>query len=109
MPSATTNAYTLSDAQKSHFLEHGWIKVPSCFTRQQATDFTSDLWTRLGMDPNDKSTWHTERTNMAWHKYVSIADFSPKAWSAMCELLGGEDRISDDEQFKGWSDGSVIS
>lgn len=109
MPSSTADTFTLSQAQKDHFMEHGFIKVQNCFSRQQATDFTSGLWTRLGMDPNDKSTWHAERTNMAWHHYVSAKDFAPKAWEAMCELLGGEERISEQEQFRGWSDGFIVN
>jgi len=109
MPSSTSDAYHLTQAQKDQFLEHGFIKITNCFSRQQATEFTSELWTRLGMDPNDKSTWHTERTNMAWHKHVSVADFAPKAWSAMCELLGGEERISDNQQYKSWGDGFIVN
>ncbi|KAJ7655354.1 hypothetical protein B0H17DRAFT_1266143 [Mycena rosella] len=66
---------SLTAAQKSHFLTHGFIP------------FTANLWTRLGMFPDEKSTWHTERTNMPSHG---------TAWSAICELVGGEDRISEE-------------
>ena len=49
--------YKLSQEQIDHFLEHGWIKLSNCFTRKQAEDLQMTLWTRLGMDPNDISTW----------------------------------------------------
>lgn len=49
--------YTLPPAQIKHFLDHGWIKLSNCFSREQATELQSTLWTRLGMDPNDMSTW----------------------------------------------------
>ena len=49
--------YKLPQEQLDHFLEHGWIKLSGCFTREQSTELQSELWTRLGMDPNDMSTW----------------------------------------------------
>ncbi|KAG9235781.1 hypothetical protein BJ875DRAFT_373524 [Amylocarpus encephaloides] len=113
------SGHTLSEAQKSHFLEHGYIKVPSCFTRDQASSFTSDLWTRLGMSPTDKSTWTTERTNMPWHKHVSVKEFSPRAWSAICQLLApesgseeeGDVRITNGGNgvYRSWSDGFIVN
>jgi hypothetical protein len=49
--------YQLSQEQIDHFIQHGWIKLSNCFSRSQAADLQKTLWTRLGMDPNDKSTW----------------------------------------------------
>lgn len=58
MPSSTLNPdYKLSEEQKAHFMEHGFVKIPQCFTRKQAKDFTSTMWTRLDFSPTDKSTW----------------------------------------------------
>lgn len=42
------------------------------------------------MDPDDKSTWHTLRTNMPCHHIFDASKFAPKAWAAICELCGGE-------------------
>ncbi|CZR52180.1 uncharacterized protein PAC_02057 [Phialocephala subalpina] len=101
--------YILSEEQKAHFLEHGYVKIPQCFTREAAAKFTEGMWTRLGMSPTDKSTWTTEKTNMPWHYHVSVSEFSPKAWSAMGQLLGGVDRISEKPGFRGWSDGFIVN
>lgn len=101
--------FSLTEEQKAHFLEHGFVKIPQCFTRDQAAEFTSTMWTRLGMDPNDKTTWTAEKTNMPWHRHVPVSDFAPKAWAAMCELLGGEERITDSPEFRGWSDGFIVN
>ena len=84
----------LSEADIQHFLSHGWVKLPACFTREQAAAITSSVWTRLGMSPTDKATWAAERTNMPWHQAFSVAAFAPKAWAGICELLGGAARIS---------------
>ncbi|KAL3421519.1 hypothetical protein PVAG01_07964 [Phlyctema vagabunda] len=105
MPTSTD--YSLTEAQKAHFLEHGYLKLSGCFSRADAESFTSEMWDRLGMSPTDKSTWTTERTNMPFHKEVLISEFAPKAWSAMCELLGGEDRISEDK--RSWNDGFIVN
>lgn len=59
------------------------------------------------MSPTDKSTWHTERTNMPSHTSVLVSEFAPKAWSAICELLGGEDRISEDTKV--WKDSFIVN
>lgn len=53
----TEEQYTLSQAQIGHFLEHGWVKLSDCFTREQAAELQETLWIRLGMNPNDKATW----------------------------------------------------
>ncbi|GAM91305.1 hypothetical protein ANO11243_093540 [Dothideomycetidae sp. 11243] len=41
----------LSQADINHFLENGYVKIPSCFSRSSAADLTSTLWTRLGVSP----------------------------------------------------------
>lgn len=46
---------------------------------------------------------------MPWHKHVPVAEFAPKAWAAMCQLLGGEERISEKKAFRGWSDGFIVN
>lgn len=49
--------FKLSNVQIDHFLEHGWLKLSKCFTREQAEGLQKTLWVRLGMNPDDKSTW----------------------------------------------------
>lgn len=98
---------SLSQDQVDFFLENGWLKLSGCFTQQQSDDLINTVWTRLGMDPNDKSTWHTERTNMPAHNKFLASDFAPKAWSAICDLLGGEDKIAD--YNKTWGDGLIVN
>ncbi|KAJ6627667.1 hypothetical protein B0H10DRAFT_1993629 [Mycena sp. CBHHK59/15] len=97
----------LTEAQKAHFLEHGFLHLPQCFSRAASEAFSANLWTRLGISPSDKSTWHTERINMPSHTAVRVSDFAPKAWSAICELLGGEDRISDNTLD--WKDSFIVN
>lgn len=97
----------LTAEEKEHFLNNGWLKIPKAFTKEQATDVTKDVWTRLGMDPNDKSTWHRVWTNMPHHNTFDARDFAPRAWAAISELCGGEDRI--DPAFRQWRDSLIVN
>jgi hypothetical protein len=97
----------LTNAEKNHFLTHGWIRLANCFTREQAQEIVADVWTRLGMDPNDRSTWTRLRTNMPSHHTFDASEFAPKAWAAICELCGGEDRIT--PEARTWRDGLIVN
>lgn len=97
----------LTNAEKQHFLERGFVHLKKCFTKEQANEVTQNVWTRLGMDPSDKSTWTALRTNMPNHRSFDSSEFAPRAWSAICELCGGEDRVSPDSRY--WRDGLIVS
>ncbi|KAG8833362.1 hypothetical protein FRC18_003721 [Serendipita sp. 400] len=102
------NTYQVLTAEQiDHFLENGYVVIPSAFTREQAAEATKDVWTRLGYDPNDKTTWVSERVNMPWHRRFPVQIFAPNAWGAICDLLGGEDRI--DDSASSWSDGFICN
>ena len=97
----------LSPDQVSSFMNHGFLRLESCFTPAQAHDWTSTVWQRLNMSPTDKSTWTVERTNMASHRKKHVSVFAPKAWAAICDLLGGEERISVESAT--WGDGLIVN
>ncbi|KAK5331144.1 hypothetical protein LTR93_000146 [Exophiala xenobiotica] len=97
----------LTPEQVSSFMEHGFLRIPGCFTREAAEQWTKDVWTRLGFDPNNPDTWTEERTNMPSHHSVAIRDFAPKAYAAICDIVGGEDRIT--EPSKSWRDAFIVN
>lgn len=104
---STTTPFALTDAQKDHFLQYGYVRIPDCFTREKAAEWTKDVWIRLGFSPTDKSTWTAERINMPSHRSEPVQTFAPKAWAAICELLGGEDRVDADSAI--WMDGFIVN
>lgn len=59
------------------------------------------------MNPSDKASWTQSRIHMPHHKTFDVADFAPKAWAAICELCGGEDRIA--PWSRQWSDALIIN
>ncbi|KAK4061644.1 uncharacterized protein Triagg1_10186 [Trichoderma aggressivum f. europaeum] len=93
--------------QIEHFLRYGWGSIPECFTREQAEEWTKDLWTRLGYDRNDPSTWVLEKINMPTLNTVDVRDLAPKAWKAICELSGGEDRVAEISRY--WGDNFIVN
>lgn len=97
----------LTQEQKDFFLANGYLKLTNCFTQEQADDVNEGVWTRLGMSPTDKSTWTKERTNMPSHRSFDCATFAPRAWQAMCELCGGEDRVNPECRY--WRDSLIVN
>lgn len=59
------------------------------------------------MSPTDKSTWTRMKTHMPHHRTFDAAEFAPRAWAAICELCGGEDRITPESRL--WRDGLIVN
>ena len=55
----------LTPEQRTHFLEHGWVRIPKAVREEYLKAFTENVWTRLGFDPQDKSTWVKEKVGTA--------------------------------------------
>ena len=96
----------LTDEQVESFVEHGYVTIHECFTREDAQPWLDEAWIRLGYDPQDPDTWWSKRVHMPSLRHVEVADFAPKVWGAACELLGGEDRI---EQPYTWGNGFIAN
>jgi len=97
----------LTDEQVQCFMEHGYLRVKNCFSREASETWTKDVWMRLGFDPHDQSTWTRERTNMPEHRKIKVSEFAPKAWDAICELVGGEGRVNEKSGY--WNDGFIVN
>ncbi|GJE94201.1 hypothetical protein PsYK624_103690 [Phanerochaete sordida] len=97
----------LTAEQVDFFMENGYVVIKQAFTREQAADFTSEMWVRLGLDPDDKSTWTQERIHMPVTKRVRVSEFAPKAWAAITELCGGEDRVN--VEASTWGDSFIVN
>src|SRR3954453_2321144 len=96
----------LSPGQIVSFIEHGYLRIPECFTRADAQPWLDEAWVRLGYDPDDPSTWAEQRVHMPSLRHVEVADFAPKVWGAACQLLCGEHRI---EQPYRWGNGFIAN
>lgn len=90
----------LSPEERAHFLEHGWLKIENAIAPEYLS-WVDNLWVRLGMDPNDKSTWTEEYLKLPRHREVPAAEFAPVAWNKMVEIAGGPDKIGTRESHHG--------
>jgi hypothetical protein len=97
---------TLTAEQIEHFLQNGYVTVHDCFRESFAKDWRRLAFQRLGYDPRNPDTWQEQRIHLPGMNRVEIASFAPKAWGAICDLLGGEKRIADNPT---WSDGFIIN
>ena len=96
----------LTKEQREQFLTLGFTVIKGGFTPEQATPLLEKMWIRLGYDPKDKSTWANPRTHMPTIESVEVKDFAPHVYGAMCELVGGADRISGTPR---WSDAFIVN
>src|ERR687885_1718828 len=96
----------LTDEQIEHFLARGYVVLRECFTREAANALTATTFTRLGYDPDDPATWREAVIHMPAHSRVDVKEFAPKVWGAVCDLLGGEERI---QQPYSWGDGFIVN
>lgn len=96
----------LDSDRREQFLQQGFVAIEDCFTAEAAAAYTSSIWTRLGYDPDDTSTWAEPSIHMPTHRTIDVKTFAPKAWQAACELLGGEDRV---RQPYTWGDGFIVN
>lgn len=97
----------LQPEQVSSFMKNGFLRIPGAIPLENCDEWSKDVWHRLGMDPNDKSTWAGERNHMAKLNVRHASQLAPKAWAAICELCGGEDRIAKGGEM--WTDGFIVN
>src|SRR5439155_15118317 len=95
----------LTGEQVEHFLTYGYIVLPGCVSPATAREWADRAFTRLGYKADDPSTWKQSRIIMTGQQQVEVKEFAPKAWAATCDLVGGEDRVTQPYQ---WSDGFIV-
>src|SRR5215470_16367940 len=83
----------LSDVEIEHFLTHGYIMVDDCFRREMVREWADRAFARLECIQDDPTTWKVDRIHMPSMIGVEIAEFAPKLWRVICDLLGGKERV----------------
>jgi hypothetical protein len=83
----------LTDEQVQSFLDKGYLVVHDCFDRTIANRWIDEAYTRLGYDKNDPSTFAKDIVWMDHKNQMPIKDIAPKAWGAILDTVGGEDRL----------------
>ena len=94
---------TLNSEQLEQFYTRGHIILRECFSREVAREMTDKAFVRLGYDKDNPATWTEKRVHMPVLNHFPVQDFAPDAYDAMCELVGGRERIEEPR----WSDGFI--
>jgi hypothetical protein len=98
--------FPLSQDQLDHFIQYGFIHLTDCFDKAFADKWIAEAFERLGYDPVDSSTWEKPIIHMPASEYVNVREFAPKAYDAMCQLLGGAERINGEPR---WGNGFIVN
>ena len=106
---------TLTRQQIEHYLTHGYVVLPKCFSKDLAARWVEEANRRIaeeperwvegydvadptkslrGYDPSDPRSWTWSRISLHGPRQVPIDAFSARLWGALCDLLGGEHRIA---------------
>src|SRR3569623_324229 len=93
MQTLTRQENLLSSEDLRHFMDFGYVVIHDCFSREVAKEWTGRAFEQIGYNPADPSSWVEERMGTKSTMEIDLKDFSPKAWQANCELLGGADRV----------------
>jgi len=102
--------HVLSSEQVQQFIENNYLVIEDCFSPETAADWVSKACEKAGVDLDNPDTWLEPHCFLGRHigtdRSVPMNEFSPKLWGAVCDLLGGEDRI---EPQPAVTDGFVVN
>jgi len=84
------------------------VVIRNCFSRADAAEFTAPLWQRLGYAEDVSSTWAEPLIHLPSRRSLDVREFAPKAWGAVCDLVGGAERIAEDRPYV-WTDGFIVN
>ncbi len=96
----------LTEDQAEQFLDYGFVKIEGCFEKASIQDWIDLAFERLAYDLDDPATWEEPRVHLPSMNEVDVADFAPKAWGAICDVMGGEERIKTPIR---WRDGFIVN
>ena len=87
----------LTTQQIQSFVEHNYIVLEDCFPAETAQEWVENACQQTGIDLTDACTWPQAHCFLGQHmterKELALSQFSPKLWTAVCQLVGGEERI----------------
>src|SRR5687768_2724846 len=82
----------ITEEQAAQFLERGYVVLRDCLPPEIIERWVSRAWVRLGYDPDDPGTWEKPRIHIPNFEFYEMKELAPKAWAAVCDLVGGEER-----------------
>ncbi len=87
------NYRVLTEEHVRSFLDNGYLVVKDCLDLNIANRWISEGFQRLGYDPDQPSTWEKDIIWMDHKNQMEVRELAPKAWDAILDVIGGEDRL----------------
>ncbi|MEN9936413.1 MAG: hypothetical protein RLZZ387_2992 [Chloroflexota bacterium] len=84
---------TLTDDQVQSFLDNGYLVVRDCVDLDVAQRWIDQAYARLGYDREDPSTWAKDIVWMDHLNHMPVHEVAPRAWDAILDVVGGEERL----------------
>ncbi len=85
---------SLTDTQVAHFEARGFVVMQACFSPDRAESLRRDMLSRIGLDFDSPGNWTGCSTTISGDAGVVVRKFAPTVWGAICELVGGPERIA---------------
>jgi hypothetical protein len=83
----------LTGEQEQSYLDKGYLIVKDCLDLSVANRWIDEAYERLGYDKHDPSTWVKDIVWMDHKNQRPVRDLAPKAWAAILDVVGGEERL----------------
>ena len=83
----------LTDAHVQSFLDKGYLIVKDCLDLNVASRWIDEAYNRLGYRKDDPRTWEKDIVWMDHKNQMPVREIAPKAWDAILDVVGGEDRL----------------
>ncbi|MGQ9903188.1 MAG: phytanoyl-CoA dioxygenase family protein [Anaerolineae bacterium] len=83
----------LTDEQVQSFLDKGYLVVHDCLDMSVANRWIDEAFERLGYDKHNPATWVKDIVWLDHKNQMPVREIAPKAWAALLDVIGGEDRL----------------
>jgi len=83
----------LTEEQVQSFLDNGYLIVNDCVDPSVSNRWVDEAYDRLGYSKQDPSTWTKDIIWMDHKNQAPVRELAPRAWDAILDVVGGEDRL----------------
>jgi len=97
----------LTAVQIDQFIDKGYVTVEQAVPREFCKQVTDRAWLRLNYDATNPATWEKPLVHLPRSTTWRVAEVAPRAWEAITQLVGGEDRINDGQKI--WDDSLIVN
>ena len=89
-----------TDQDLQDFIDNGYVVLRQCFDTGPGSlvdRWRTESWERAGLDPNDPDSWPTHAKVLPATEHVSVKTFAPRVYEGICRIMGGEDKLKDQD------------